>query len=283
MRWKIYFWIIASILLLSLYADAMVVFHKPGASAFDFIESSLDITALASYIFRKQILPKVFNPLFWRYFFVLRVIVLVLFLLYGFFPHGQFIQYLNLFYIRPPRMDGSLIIAILLDLPTFYAIYRLSQGRYYETEIKSKKITTVSQNKKPFQWGMAQMALWGYSSVITFFFFVLSLLPQNGSDKTSDQTYETIIFVISIIFLPIFIFWLWVVIRYKRYKWNWWRTTLVANALVLSGTTVFSIFDPQQSQTGSGFDFVGTLQILILLISLYVFGKDQFNPQKAIF
>jgi hypothetical protein len=277
MRWKIYFWVITCILLGGLYQDALVILQKPGIFTLNFLQSALDTLALVSYIFRKQLFRNILTPLFWRYFFVVRILLAAIFILYGFFPHVQVAAYMNLFYLHPPKIDGVLIFAILLDLPTFYAVYQLSQSKVLEENLPAKKNTQKSKDKKRFKWGMVQMALWGYSSVITFVFFVLSLFPQDGSDKTSDQNYMTILIVISLIFVPILIFWAWVVIRYKKYKWNWWKTTLVANALVLSGATVFSVFDTQQNQGSSGYDFVGVLQILILLVSLYVFGKEQFS------
>jgi hypothetical protein len=140
--------------------------------------------------------------------------------------------------------------------------------------VKTKKITKIMQLGSTHQWGMIQIALWGFSTVITFMLLLFSFFPMEGSTSTNDPM-DSLFATIS--FLPLLIFWVWVVLRYKQYRWNWWRRTLVANALLYSGSILYGAFLPQSGDTSSGIDFVSIAILLILLLSFYIFGKDQFQ------
>jgi hypothetical protein len=70
-----------------------------------------------------------------------------------------------------------------------------------------------------------------------------------------------------------------VIVEYKQYHWNWWRTTLIANSIFFPSVIIISAFYPQTFESSPGFDIIGMLQLFILFVSLYVFGKGQF--QKA--
>ena len=140
-----------------------------------------------------------------------------------------------------------------------------------------KKKTKESDSGYFHRWGMIQTALWGFSMVITFFLLIFSFLPtgvENSTADPSDSLYATMTF------LPLLIFWLWVVIRYKNYRWNWFRTTLVANALLYSGSIIFGTLLPQPGGSSSGIDWVSSFILVILLLSLYIFGKEQFLIRK---
>lgn len=285
MWWKIYFWIIVLLQIVTL-CDAFFL-HAHEINIFillHLVVYYLEIIGLFSYLFTKRI----FTQSFWRYFFWIVVVLESCIYLYALFPQIPFLSLLHVFFLQVSvtyvtRMVGALIDILLLQMPILYGIYRLSEDKFYEVKVKQKKVIQASSEKKRFQWGMLQMALWGYASVIILFFFIISLFPQGGSDKTSDHTYFVISLITTTIFTPIFIFWLWVVIQYKRYQWNWWRTTLVANALLYSGLTFFGIFSQQTNHPdSSGFDFIGMFQLLVLLVSLYVFGRDQFHPPKRV-
>lgn len=283
MRWKIYFLFI-TLLQVGVTVDILFRrFHE--ANIFMILHTLIfyfAIFGLFAYMFKKNILPK----LFWKYFFWFTIALFSSVIFYAIFPQVPAFSFLSVLFYKTPvlysaRLAGALFGPILFA-PTLYANYQLSQGKFYEAKESPKQSIKVSVDKKDFRWGMPQIALWGYSSVVSFFFLLLSLFPANGSDKTSDQLYFTITVIVSIIFAPILIFWLWVVIKYKQYTWNWWRTTLAANALLLSGVTVFGEFGQQSNDNASGFDFIGILQLLILFVSLYVFGKDQFKKKKEL-
>jgi hypothetical protein len=268
MWWKIYFW---SIIVLAILTgidsfakrfDNFNIFFLFHQTVF-----YVEIAGFYAYLFVKQY----FTRRFWFYFFWLNVGLDVLFLLYALFPHTLLSPYLKTFFVTQPKPDIFLAIGELLDIPMLYAIYQLSKNKYYQP--KAKKNKNKQKKETRFQWGMLQMALWGYSSILTFLFFLLSFVPQNGKDTTT-LSFDPFFLAI---FSPLLFFWFWVIIRYKQYKWNWWRTTLIANAIFYSGSIIFGIVFPQPVSDSSGFNIITSLQLLILLISYYEFGKDQFG------
>src|SRR6185312_8212737 len=156
------------------------------------------------------------------------------------------------------------LIGVLVDIPLLYAMYRLTKEEEYGKEKNIKKNISFPR------WGMIQTALWGYSSVLTFFLFIVSFF-QTGADSTQTHADTYSLTFITVLFLPMILFWVWVVLQYKQYKWNWWRTTLVANALLYSGSLIYGVLFPSSQKGSSGFDVISVLQILILMVSLYVF------------
>jgi hypothetical protein len=267
MWWKIYF----GITIVEAILGTASIFIAPGIHIFSQIIYAViflvAVVGLYGYIFRKDIL----NPVFWQYFLGIYILIDVLYFIYAAAPHASFISSLSFMAINPINNLSlvSTIIGVAIDIPLLYALYRLTKGELYEPKPKKKE--------KVFRWGMIQTAFWGYASILTLFLFILAFFPGSGSGKNVDPTDS---FYTSFMFAPLLIFWLWVVFEYKQYKWNWWRTTLVANALLYSGSIIFSAFVPQTSQSTSGVDFIALLQLLILLISLYVFGRDQFKRQE---
>jgi hypothetical protein len=256
MWWKIYF----GITIVEILLDILSFFVAPQLHIFTNIVVSLlfivAVIGLYGYIFRKDIL----NPVFWQYFLGIYILIDVLYFIYAAAPHAPLISSLS--FMAVSKTDNlsfiSAFIGVAIDIPLLYALYRLTKGELYQP--KPKK------------------------NILTFFLFILAFFPGSGSSNKIDSTDS---FYISFMFAPLLIFWLWVIFQYKQYKWNWWRTTLVANALLYSGLIIFSTFAPQTNQSISGFDFIGLLQLLILLISLYVFGRDQFSrleksPSKKI-
>lgn len=270
MWFKIYFWFGIVLAVVSLATFIAPEKQNIPLHLFLIITYGIALGGLYSFAFQKSFVPQHF----WKYYFWFYVLLDLVYFIYGFLP-TNYLHYFSFIAVYQENSIQDTIINTALDLPIIYAMYRLAWNKPLGFSSKKKE-------KKPFRWGMIQTALWGYSSVIIFFFFVISLFsifPQNGSSTMSDQTYFSLSFIITLIFLPIFIFWLWVVIGYKNYVWNWWRTTLVANALLYSGLTVFEIFNTQSDQGSSGFDIIGILQLIIIIVSLYVFGKDQFGEK----
>lgn len=268
MWWKIYFWLT---LLLALVTLASLFVDYPQITLFLLFNNFIfyiEILGLFAFLFKKTIL----HPLFWRGFFWLNIIIDAFYIFYAFFPHTFFTSFLTIFYGKTPQVDIILFADIVIDLPLLYACYILSRGEFYNPEKKIKKSAT---KKKRLRWGMLQMALWGYSFILTFILFLSSFfLSGNSTDKTTiDFSYIT---YVATMFAPVFIFWLWILIRYKQYTWNWWRTTLLANALLYSGSLIFGIFSPVQENGSTGIDLVSIFQLLVLLGSFYVFGKEQF-------
>lgn len=274
MWWKIYFGIIVLLaLVVSIGSFATRFDNFNPFSLFHLGVFYIEFVGLYAFLFHKEMLSRQF----WKYFFWLNVVLDVAILLYAFFPHIAFSPYLKAFFVHEPKADITLFISELLDIPSLYALYFLSKGIFADANSKPKKSKKPLTKQTRFRWGMVQMALWGYASVLTFFLFILAFFPSRNSEAAKAAVDYAYLTSITVMFAPLLIFWLWVVIRYKQYRWNWWRTTLVANALLYSGLIIFGILVPSSDQGPSGFDFISVLQLFILLLSLYVFGKEQFS------
>lgn len=269
MWWKFYFFFSLILVLLSILS----FWQGPGQNIpvhiFLIVTFCIALVGLFSVAFHK----KIFSRKFWLYYFWFYVLLDTVYFVLGFLP-APVLKYVTflLVYPKPSAMDS--LINTALDIPVIYAMYALWHEDLFTANSSKKK------SNKPFRWGMIQTALWGYASVLIFFLFIVSFFPVGGSGSSkgggTDPIYSTVMFA------PLFIFWLWIVTQYKNYRWNWWRTTLLANGLLYSGTIIFGILfssTGQQNTSGSGIDIIGILQLAILLISLYVFGRDQFIPQ----
>ncbi|HSX09777.1 MAG TPA: hypothetical protein VLF93_06505 [Candidatus Saccharimonadales bacterium] len=278
MKWKIYFWVYIVVLILALI-DIFTIRLKQ-LNIFILVYHLwllVQLVGLFSYTFSKKIIASQF----WKYFFWINVPISVIFLIHDFFPHIYPLTYLNVFYTTiPPKTNIFLLFAnLIFYVPLLYSQYQLGKGTFQKEKTEHEKIISVSKSKPRFQWGMIQMALWGYSTVLIFFFFIISFLPLTGSKGGHDSDFSVFI---TIIFAPLVIFWFWILIRFKKYHWNWWRTTLVANALLYSGLIIISPFVPQTDKdSSSGFDFIAVLQLFILLLGLYSFGRDQFQASVS--
>jgi len=264
--WKIYFIIAVAEALLAVTG----LFYDPGYHIFTQIVMAviflIALFGLYEYVFKKQFLPK----LFWQYFFGIYILIDILYLIYAVAPSAPLLSSLSFLSIYPDDkyLFLNAFIGVAIDIPLLYAMYRLTKEEVYKPKVIHKKPSF-------YRWGMLQMALWGYSFILTIFLFILSFFQAGGSTKASVDPYSLTFLVI--LFLPMILFWLWVSAQYKHYKWNWWRTTLVANALFYSGSLIYSLFSPASERGNAGFDIFSVLQIFILLLSLYVFGREQFK------
>src|ERR1700683_466844 len=205
MWWKIYFWI--SIILLGI---SVLSFFDPSGQnipvhIFFVLTFCAALLGLYSFAFRKTFLPQ----RFWKYYFWFYLFLDVIYLIYGFLPES-YLKYISFLSVYQENSWQESVINTIVDIPLIIAMYYLSRGKLLETKIKKK----TSENKR-FQWGMIQMALWGYAIVFTFFLFIVSFFPDGGSsgaNDTSDLLY------MSVVFAPLLIFWVWVVIQYQSYR-----------------------------------------------------------------
>ena len=268
MLWKLYF----LIAIIEAIIAVTSIFFEPGYHIFTQVVMAIifliDLFGLYEYVFRKQFIPK----LFWQYFLGIYILIDFLYLIYAIAPTAPLISLLNFLTIY--HDDNYLIlntlIGVIIDIPLLYALYRLTKDEIY---LPKKKEKTSSF----YRWGMIQMALWGYSFVITIFLFILSFFQTSGGNSSRSSADVYSLTFLLMLFTPLILFWLWILLQYKHYKWNWWRTTLVANGLFYSGSFIFSVILPSSIHGNSGFDIISILQLFILILSLYVFGREQFK------
>ena len=267
MWWKIYFWLIVALAIITSIFWAGNFHNLTLTVALHTAVFYIEVLGLFSYLFRRRILWQ----LFWLLFFWLNAGLDVLYLLYALFPHVSVVQFAHVLFDEQPKVDFILFGTEALDVPMLYAFYRLSQGKFYEPD--SKKVAKKGESKIPFKWGMLQIALWGYSSILTLLMLVFVFFSSNVSTSTKGTSD---IFFGTAMYAPLLLFWLWVIARYKGYYWNWWRTTLVANAVLYTSSILYGALVPQAGGS-SGFDIVSVLILIVLLIGLYVFGREQFK------
>ncbi len=273
--WKIYFWL--NVVLIGLVT--IIEFSYPSAPVGLFITDlviyGVGLAGVYSYIFRKEI----FEAKFWKYFFWFNILYSSLFLLYAAAPNHPIISYLSFLSYSEDTENllVSTVIGLLLSLPYMFAMYQLAHNRFLMLSSESDK--KLPKNKK---WGMFQTALWGYSIIFIAVMLILSLIP-NGQVSSSSK--DSDLYSGMIIFAPIFIFWAWIAVEYKKYEMNWWKVTLLLNSLLFSGIIVFGSFfyDPLSAvETSSEFDWIGVAQTLIIITGLYVFGSEQFEKKEPV-
>lgn len=276
--WKIYFWILTGILVLGTLAEVSAPSDKWGLFLFDAILLAGTCFALYGYIYKKMFL----TPAFWKHFLYFNVAYGVVYLIYALFPNAPYIENLSILSYNNDNLIVYALLGVLLGLPSYFAFYRLSQGQFYEAKAEVK-------TNKPLKWNMFQIALWGYGSVMSAIFFITTFFPSAPSDASSASTDISQSFYGVAIVAPLLIFWLWIVLDYKKYKWNWWKITLVLNSILYSALMVIGLLfaeamtefsEGTEVATGSGYDIIATLQFLIIFIALQVFGREQFQEPK---
>lgn len=273
MWWKLYFWIT----IIEAVLGFLGIFITPGYHiATQIIMAVIFLVAVIgmySYAFRKKLLTQ----LFWQYFTGIYVLIDLIYLVYAAAPQAQGISALSFLSIYKETSFVDTLIGVGLDLPLIYALFRLTKDKPYR--LAEKK---VSAKNTTYRWGMLQTALWGYSIVLVFYLLLTSFFPSADTTVTKHEAADP--YNLAGTFVPLMLFWLWVIAKYKQYKWNWWRTTLAANGLLYSGMIFWGILFPQKEQAvQSGFmgiDIISLLQLLIMLLGLWVFGRTQFVKEE---
>lgn len=269
MWWKIYFWIT----ILEAFLNILSLFSEPGMHIFTqvvlLVLFLIAVTGLYGYIYQKKFL----TPIFWQYFLGIYFLIDLVYLIYSIVPHALIVSYLSFLSIYPSDKYSLInaLFGVAIDIPLMVALYRFGKGHLFEPKEKNNK------KNVPYKWGMLQMALWGYSFVLTFFLFILSLIPASSRSGTKGHEDVYSLTFVTVLFAPLLLFWLWVILHYKKYRWNWWRMTLIANAVLYSGSIIFGVLLPPTAPGASSFDIISALQLFILFLSLYVFGRGQFK------
>jgi hypothetical protein len=269
MWWKIYFWIN----ILEALLNILSLIAEPGIHIFTqvvlLVLFLVAVVGLYGYIYQKKFL----SPVFWQYFLGIYFLIDVVYLIYSVAPQSSILSYLSFLSIYKPDQYSfiSALFGVAIDIPLMVALYRLGKNEVHEPNVKNSKKDML------YKWGMLQTALWGYSFILTLLLFVMALFPSGETTHVNKSVEFSALATISLLFIPLVIFWLWIVFTYQKYKWNWWRLTLVANALLFSGSIIFGLFFPSQDKGPAGFDFISAIQLFILFLSLYVFGREQFK------
>jgi hypothetical protein len=132
--WKIYFWIYASI---SLLGTIMLYGSGPLLNLYTILSELLNVVIIVgtySYVYKKNLLPKIF----W---FVIFWVFLVLSSIYSFLSEFTFLKsYISI--QVPEYLDYQLpqdvltlenfLIGLVISLPSFIAIYRLSKDKFLD-------------------------------------------------------------------------------------------------------------------------------------------------------
>lgn len=269
MRWKIYFGILCLLALLSSASIFSLPKNEIPASIIHLVIFVGELIGLYAFLFHKNIV----TPTFWKYFFWLNVFLDITYFLYSFYPNFPLLHYYS--YLEPGdvRPLWEIMLAVAADLPLLFALYKLSKNEFFTP----KKITPQFVSPGIPQWGMIQTALWGYAFIITSIFAVSSLFPI--SQETRSTTVSSESYFGAIIILPIVIFWVWIIVQYKNYKKSWWRLTLLANGIVFALLMLTGLLFPagEFSEIKYETDLITLLQFAVILLALYVFGKEQFK------
>lgn len=125
MLWKMYFWIYAILgtlgtLIVVLYQDLLLI------DIGYFILLAVSLIGLYCFVYKKQLLSKQF----WMAIFWISLIVSILYTLYALAPKDNFVRYL--YWINGSFGTSSkplAIISVLLDVPLFYALYKLGYSK----------------------------------------------------------------------------------------------------------------------------------------------------------
>lgn len=271
MKWKIYFGILCLLALLSAATLFSLPKNEIPASIIHLVIFFGELVGLYAFIFHKNII----RPALWKYFFWLNVLLDILYVLYSFYPNFPLLQFYS--YLVPGEVSPlwEILFAVAADIPLLYVLYKLSKNEYYvPQQIKPQFVSPGIP-----RWGMIQTALWGYAFIIISIFAISSLLPV--SQETTSTTVTSESYFGAIIILPIVIFWIRIIMQYKYYKKSWWRLTLIANGIVFALLMLTGLLFPPEEFTEIKHetDLITLLQFGVMLLALYVFGKEQFNKK----
>lgn len=132
MWWKVYFWIIAF-----LFVSSILFYGSyPVWTLRDWIEvisTPLALIGLYSFVYKKQMLQRSF----WFYFFWISVALVMFDALYFYSPYFPVHPYF--LHTDMQELRAAFMPSLLLVLPLYYALYRLSYPEQKKKESRSKK------------------------------------------------------------------------------------------------------------------------------------------------
>lgn len=145
MWWKIYFWLYLLLTIITLVFVYGQLKTWTLVDVFWIVGLIIATLGIYSYVFKKQVLS--FE--FWKYFFWISAILLVVEVAYKFTPLEETYPFLStLIYGSTPKEVGDepwFIISALLGLPALYAFYKISYHKNVFSE--SKKEVKRLKNK----------------------------------------------------------------------------------------------------------------------------------------
>lgn len=271
--WKIYLWF----LLFTIFSVIIGLFYDAGKHIVAFITDTFFITvstlSVYSYIYKKNY----FSLLYWKIFFWLNIVYYIFSIIYSLAPDTYFTKYLSVFSQtgKPvPLIDA--IIGVLFPIPLLYTAYQMSKGKFLNSKAKTKVKSRTKNNLATPRWNIFKTALWGYSTIFMSIVLLTLFFPSGNSSGPSDSLYGIIVLA------PVAAFWLAVVVKYKQYRWNWWKRTLVLNSLVYVGIIIFGMFfliSSHAKTVSTGISYFNIVEEIIMISSLIILGRERLKQE----
>lgn len=271
MKWKLYYWFLCLLALFSLAGIPYI----PSEDLFPQVMHQIifigELVGLFAFIYKKNIGRRNF----WKYFLWVNIVLDIFSIVNSLYPKSEYLQVFRILLGTADMDIGVMLVAVLMDIPLLYVMYRLSRGEFYNPG--TDKTVFVSPGIP--KWGLLQIACWGYSIVISGVFLLSSIYPPPSTSEVvisrdSDSVYGVLMMV------PIILFWLFILFQQNLYKKNWWRMTLLANGLFISLLMISSMLFPAEdtvTEMSELYTLMGLLQFFILIIALYIYGREQFH------
>jgi len=124
MWWKVYFWIILVMSVLGLVFGYGRMQTWPLASWIEIVGSIILLLGLYAYVYKKKIL----KPSFWNIFFWLMIFSTVFAIMWAFTPIKTVLPLPGWFSSKVITAGVELLLGVVISIPNYYAIYRLSKN-----------------------------------------------------------------------------------------------------------------------------------------------------------
>jgi hypothetical protein len=254
MWWKIYLIINVLAVVLSAF---FVLGELPQSFPLLFFQTiTYGISVYGLYIYLQK--QSVFSQQTWLGILVANLVFEVLYIIYTLYPTFSL---LASFTEVGEDAVGFALAGLIFSAPLYYTTYQLSRGKVYEPKAKKEL--------HPY-WGLLQIALWGYATVLTAVSFMLGLLPSAASESANDPLTGILIYG------PILFFWIMVVLQRKEYVWNWWKKGLVTTSVIWSVIFIAGLFNTEQ-MTGE-LTLLDYVPLPTMFATLIVLGRDRLVP-----
>lgn len=155
MLWKVYCWVLLVIGILSILTSILDLFGGRVGTLYSniaYLNSLISILGVYCFVYSKRYI----TIIFWKYFFWINIVWIVLTFIQTFFSTAPMINHLSFF--EESTLDTSgiseftalviLVPLLILILPSYYAMYKLSKGKYLMVEKKKKVRIQIAKKSK---------------------------------------------------------------------------------------------------------------------------------------